>query len=101
VFWRPRELHGRLAPEERWAVRAWCAAGAAGFVLTVVGLVVLGAPVDMASISRIEVPFDARAMVLGALGGRSAVHHEPDRGTRLVPAPASVPASGQQRTACS
>jgi hypothetical protein len=43
-YWQPIALHPSLLPQERPAVLAWCGAGAVGFAITALGLLVLGAP---------------------------------------------------------
>lgn len=40
-IWRPLALHDRLRDDERAAVLSWCYAGAAGFLVICLGLVIL------------------------------------------------------------
>ncbi|MCI0571567.1 MAG: hypothetical protein L0Y66_12495 [Myxococcaceae bacterium] len=43
-YWQPIRLHGALLPDERIWVLFWCGAGATGFLLIVLGLLVVGVP---------------------------------------------------------
>lgn len=40
-IWRPLELNACLDPDERWRVMPWCYAGGLGFVLVMLGMLVL------------------------------------------------------------
>ena len=47
-YWRPLRFNDRLLPEERGRVMSWCYAGAVGFAVISIGLLLMGTGVLVA-----------------------------------------------------
>lgn len=52
-IWRPIRLNEKLKAEERGPIVAWCYAGGLGFVLIVLGILLLGGGVTLALIKGV------------------------------------------------